>query len=333
MAHRFFSYLLKNQVIFALFLIVAGWFLFQTRGIITSIFLAYIINASLLPLVKFLRHKGVPHFLSVLLPFLGILIIIFLIVFPLIPFIVDQVKALLTNLPLYVKRAADVLGLALDANQIQAYVAREINSIGRNAFSVTSRVFGGLFSTLTVLVVSFYLILYHDKFKRNVAQLFHKNDRERVVNTLSQVDDKLGAWLRGQLLLSLFIGVITWFALSIIGLPYAVPLAILAGIFEIVPTIGPIISAIPAIIVALTVSPPLAVIVTVIYIGIQMAENNFLVPKIMQRAVGLNPVVVILAVMIGANLMGVIGALLSVPFVSFLIVLFNSLNEEDRSEE
>lgn len=329
MIHRFYSYLIKNQVILALFLIISGWLLFQTRGIITSIFIAYIINASLLPLVKFLRNKGVPNFLSVLIPFVAIVVVIVLIIFPLVPFIVDQVKALLTGLPIYTKRAADISGLSVDANQIQNSIAREMNSIGSNAFSVTSKVFGGLFSTLTVLVVSFYLILYHDKFKENIAELFHRRDRERVINTLSLVDDKLGAWLRGQLVLSLSIGIITWIALSIIGLPYAVPLAILAGILEIVPTLGPILSAIPAIIVALTVSPPLALIVAVIYFGIQMAENNILVPKIMQRAVGLNPVVVIVAVMIGANLMGVIGALLAVPFVSFIIVLFNSLNVEE----
>ena len=234
----------------------------------------------------------------------------------------------MAGLPGYVKQAADISGLSVDANQIQSYVSREIGSIGSNAFSVTSKVFGGLFSTLTVLVVSFYLILYHDRFKQNIAQLFHKDERERVVNTLSLVDDKLGAWLSGQIVLSLFIGIITWIALSAIGLPYAVPLAILAGILEIVPTIGPIISAIPAIVVALTVSPPLAIIVALIYFGIQMIENNLLVPKIMQRAVGLNPVIVILAVMIGANLMGVIGALLAVPFVSFIMVLFRSLAED-----
>lgn len=328
MLHRLYSYLLKNQVILALFLIASGWLLLQTRGIITSIFIAYIINAALLPVVKYLRGRGVPHFLAVLIPYIGIAIVIFLIIFPLVPFLIDQVKALLGGLPTYIKQAADVTGFAVDATQVQSYVTKEVNSIGSNAFTVTSKVFGGLFSTLTVLVVSFYLILYHERFKENIAHLFHKNDRERVINTLSLIDDKLGAWLTGQVLLSLFIGVITWAALSIIGFPYALPLAILAGILEIVPTIGPIISAIPAIIVALTVSPPLALIIALIYFGIQMVENNVLVPKIMQKAVGLNPVLVIVAVMIGANLLGVLGALLAVPFVSFIIVLFNGLSEE-----
>ncbi len=330
MAHKFFSYLLKNQVIFALFLIATGWFLYQTRGILTLIFLAYIINAALLPIVKKLQSKGVPHFLSVFIPFISILLIMILIIFPLVPFVASQVMLLLTRLPNYIDDSARALGFVIDVNQVQEVVTKELNTLGRNAFSVTSKVFGGIFSTLTVLVVSFYLILYHDRFKKNIAHLFHPKDREKVLETLSLVDEKLGAWLQGQIILSLSIGIITWVALIILGLPYAVPLAILAGMLEIVPTLGPIIASIPAIIVAFSVSPTMAIIVVILYIIIQMLENNLLVPKIMQKAVGLNPVIVIVAVMIGANLMGVLGALLAVPFVSFLIVLFNSINTNEE---
>lgn len=331
MAHKFFLFLLRNQVLFALFLIVMGWFLFQTRGILMSIFLAYIINASLLPVVKFLKKRGFPNFLAALLPFLGILIFIVLIIFPLIPFIASQVTALLTGLPQYLKESGQVFGFEVNPDGVRSFITRELDGIGRNAFTVTSKVFGGVFSTLTVLVVSFYLILSHDQFKNSISHLFHRSQRPRVIETLEQVDDKLGAWLQGQLILSLAIGIITYIVLSILQLPYALPLAILAGMLEVIPTLGPILASIPAIVVALTVSPTMAIVVTLLYIVIQMLENNILVPKIMQRAVGLNPVIVIIAVMIGANLMGVIGALLSIPFVSFLIVLFNSITtDEDK---
>lgn len=332
MAHKFFIYLLRNQIIFALFLVIIGWFLFQTRGIITSIFLAYIINAALLPIVRILRKKGLSHFLSALIPFVSIIIFLILIILPIFPFVISQITSLLVGLPEYLDEAGKVLGFQVNAEQVQAFVTREIDSIGRNAFSVTSKVFGGLFSVLTVLIVSFYMILYHDKFKGNVAQLFHRDQRQKVIDTLDHVDDKLGAWLTGQLVLSLVIGLVTWIALSILGLPFALPLAILAGMLEIVPTLGPILASIPAIIVALTVSPTLAIVIVALYIVIQLLENNILVPKIMQRAVGLNPVVVIVAVMIGANLMGVIGALLSIPFVSFLIVLFNSITADTEEK-
>ena len=102
-------------------------------------------------------------------------------------------------------------------------------------------------------------------------------------------------------------------------------MALLAGLLEVVPTLGPTLSAIPATIVALTISPTMAIVIILTYILIQMLENQLIVPKIMERAVGLNPVIVILGVSIGANLMGIVGALLSIPFISFVIVLYQSL--------
>jgi predicted PurR-regulated permease PerM len=189
-------------------------------------------------------------------------------------------------------------------------------------------VFGGVFSVFTILIVAFYFLLYNEKLKHTIAGFFKKKDREDVYDVLGQVDDKLGRWFRGQLALGVVIGSMTFAALSILGLPFALPLAVLAGILEAIPTLGPVISGVPAVIVALTISPTLALLVVITYIVIQMLENNLIVPKIMQHAVGLNPVLVILGVMVGANLMGVLGALLSIPFISFLIVLYTSLEKK-----
>lgn len=144
---------------------------------------------------------------------------------------------------------------------------------------------------------------------------------------VSLVNEKLGSWLQGQAILSLFIGLITWIALTLLGIPFALPLALLAGMLEVVPTLGPTLAAIPAVIVALTISPTMAVVVAATYILIQMLENQLLVPKIMERAVGLNPVIVIVGVSIGANLLGVVGALLAIPFISFCIVIYKAIAE------
>ena len=326
MMHKFYTYLLRNQVIFAFFLIILGWFIFQTRGIFVSVFISYIIMAALMPAVQVLRKRGLPNILAVLIPFLGSIIVLFLIIFPLIPFFLSQINSFATGLPTYLDEAATSLGVKIDAQAVQSLVSRELNSISRNAVVVTSKVFGGVFSALTVMIVSFYLLLYYDNFKKSIAKLFHRDERSFIEVTVEKINDKLGAWLRGQLVLSFSIGLITYVVLSILGLPYALPLALIAGLLEVIPTLGPTLAAVPAIIVALTVNPPTALAVAVIYIVIQLLENNFLVPKIMQKAVGLNPVIVILGVMIGANLMGVAGALLAIPFISFIIVLFESIN-------
>lgn len=284
--------------------------------------------AAVLPITQYLRKKRVPKLLSVLIPYFTILILLFSMIGPLIPFLLQQIDALLLNFPKYLDQSAKFLGFQMDPRQLQTYLNGQLSNISSSAITVTTQVFGGIFTLITIFIVSLYLLLYNDDFKKKFAQLFHRQNHEKVLNTLSLVNEKLGAWLQGQVLLCFSIGFITWIALSLLGVPFALPLALLAGILEVVPTLGPTLSAIPAVIVALTISPTLAVVIVITYILIQMLENQLLVPKIMERAVGLNPIVVILGVTIGANLMGVVGALLSIPFISFIIVIYKSLEAQ-----
>lgn len=332
MTYKLFSYIFRHQLLIVFFILLLGWLVFTLRDIITAVFISYILMASLLPFVHFFKRKGLPNLVAVLIPYLSTIIILFLLIFPLIPFILSQIQTLLSNFPQYIDQAGNTLGFNIDAKQVQDALTGEFNNIGKNAFAVTSAVFGGVFSTVTILIVAFYLLLYHEKFKHAIAAVFPKKDRDEIFEVLGQVDDKLGGWFRGQLTLAFAIGIMTFVALSILGLPFALPLAVLAGLLEAIPTLGPTLSAVPAVIVALTVSPSLALLVVITYVVIQTLENNLLVPKIMQRAVGLNPVIVILGVMIGANLMGIVGALLSIPFLSFIIVLYTSLEKKfDKS--
>ncbi len=328
MIHRIFRYLLKNQVLFALFIVIAGWVLLQIRDILLSVFLSYIIVSAILPSVKFLRRKGVPKLLAVVIPYFTMLVAIFLLILPLIPFIISQLQSLIHRFPLYFKQASITLGLSFDSIQIQSYLTNELNNISRNAFTLTTQVFGGLFSIMMILIVSFYLLLYYDEFKKFLANLFPHDNRIYVLSTIDKVNQKLGAWLRGQVILCLFIGLLSWISLTALGIPNALPLALLSGILEIVPTLGPILSAIPAVIVALTISPTLGITVIIVYILLQLIENNFLVPKVMERAVGLNPIVVILGVLIGANLIGISGALLAIPLITFILVIIKSLEQK-----
>ena len=327
MEHRLIQYLLKNQVIFALFLLVTGWLAIQLRDIITSIFISYIIMAALIPLVSFLHKRGIPRLISVLIVYFGLLIVGVLIIFPLAFFGASQINSLIIGFPEYLGKTAKALGTSFDAAQVQNYITRELDIIGSNAFIVTQRVFGGIFSIFTILIVSFYLLLSHDTFKKQIVKFFHEKDRETAYKVFQNVDDKLGSWLRGQVILCTVIFSLTYFALSLIGIPNAFPLAILAGLLEAFPTIGPVLSAIPAVIVAFTISPAMVISVILVYIVIQLLENNLIVPKIMERAVGINPIIVIIGVTTGAALMGVIGALISIPFISFVVSLSTSIKE------
>lgn len=329
MERKLFGYLGKNHFLTTVLILGILWFLLQIQDILIAGFIAYIIMAALSPAVIFLHKKGVPKTISVILPPVVAILFISLLVFPLIPFFLSQVQSLIVSFPTYLDQAAKSIGITIDTQGIQTFITSQLAAIGRNAFLVTGRVFGGVLSALTIFVVTFYLLFDGDRIKKAIASLFPKKLEGKIFQTLQLVDEKLGAWLRGQIVLSIFIGVITWVALITVGIKVALPLAVIAGILEIVPTIGPIIAAIPAIIIALTISPTTAIIVAALYFAIQIIENNILVPRIMQQAVGLNPVVVIICILAGGELMGVIGALLSIPFLSAVIVLFRSLKEAE----
>lgn len=320
------QHVLKNHLIAALLVVALAWLLFEIKEILLSLFLAFILMSGLLPFADGLHRRKVPRILAVAITYFSALFLVILLIVPLVPFFIAQVQLLFAKLPLFVNQAATLFGFEVDASSIHQFITDEFATIGRSAYSVTTKVFSGLFSTLTILVVTFYLLLDKQRVQKGIASVFPKQTQEKVHTIVMHVEEKLGAWLRGQIVLSLFIGVLTWVVLTVLGLEFALSLAVLAGILEIVPTLGPILSAIPAIIVAISVSPTLALTVVFAYLAIQAVENNILVPKIMEKAVGLHPILIIVGVMAGARLLGVVGALLSIPFLSMVLIVWKNLS-------
>lgn len=321
-------YVISNHFLTTLIILAIVWFIVQTRGILATVFAAYVLMAGLAPVVKFLRAHKIPKIAAIIVSYSLVIAVVLLLVIPIIPFFAAQIQSLYKNFPLYLNQAAQVFGYSISSTQINNVLQAEIGVIGENALTLTSWIFGGLFSLLTVLVISFYLMLDYNRIRRGFAVLFEEKHEKHVYETMDLLEERLGAWVRGQMLLCFSIAFCTWGALSIIGLEYALPLALLAGILELVPTIGPILSSVPAIIVALTISPATTIVVVIAYFVIQMAENNILVPKIMEKAVGLNPIVIILAVVLGGELMGIVGAFLAIPFILMLVIVVQSFKLE-----
>ncbi|MBI2621611.1 MAG: AI-2E family transporter [Candidatus Levybacteria bacterium] len=318
------KYVLNNHILATVLLVALALFLYQIRSILLALFISYIIMAALTPIVRGLKRFRLPNFLTVTVVYSLVIAAIVLLVVPILPFFISQIQALFKAIPTYLNLASQVLGFQVSNAQIENYLSPLTGLIGQNALSFTTRFFGGIFTVISIFVLSFYMLIEREKIGREIPNLLPERYRQKIILTIHLVEQKLGAWLRGQIVLSLVVGTITWIVLTVLGVPFALPLAILAGILEIIPTLGPIIAAIPAVIVGLAISPVMAVSVVLAYIGIQLAENNILVPKIMQKAVGLNPVVIIVAILIGARLFGVMGALLSIPFVSAAIITIRS---------
>ncbi len=324
MSQRLLKYLIDHPIFVALIAIVVGLFLWRIVNILIMVFLAYILMAALSPFVTFLVKKKVPRAIASIICYLAVIIMFLLLVFPLIPFVLSQIQSLLKSFPDYLHEAGTLFKLNINQSQFNDFLTSRVGLISENAFLVTSRFVTILFSFLAIIIISVYLMVDYEEIKNYVVHLFPVIFRPKINVILAKSQEKMGLWLRGQIILSLSIGFFTWVAYTLINLNFALPLALLAGIFEIVPNIGPVLGAIPAVVVALTISPTMALLVVVIYIIIQVLEGNFLVPYIMKKAVGLHPIVIILAIIIGGELMGMKGIFLSVPLVSFLAVVWEN---------
>jgi len=205
------------------------------------------------------------------------------------------------------------------------------------AFSTVASLatFVGYFSLS--LVLSVYIIFDHDSFlDLLLLQVVDEKKSKLIRSSIERIEMQLGSWLRGQVILSIIIATMVFILLSLVGLPYALPLALFAGLLETIPAVGPTLSSIPAILTALfALSPVHAVIIVLGYMVIQWLENNLIVPRVMGSATGLKPVVVILSVFTGATLFGIIGAIFAVPTTVVLKLLMNFYVEYQkiRAEE
>lgn len=309
-----------KTIIFTAVFILGLWMVYLVRDLILILFVAVILMSALSPMVNFFTGLKLPKPLAITITYIIIIAITAGVFATSLSPLVEETTRLTVNLPTLLTRVFNISNL--DTTFIQSY----LSDISKNIFSVTVAVFGNLLTIIFLLVVTFYLLLEKENLENRIANLFTK-EASRVRNSMERIEEKLGAWFRGQLLLSLIIGVLSYVGLILLNIPYALPLATIAGVLEVVPVIGPIISAIPGMLVALSISPFLSIGVAVMYLIIQQLESHLIVPQVMKRAVGLNPLVVILTIAVGSRLIGVAGAFLAVPAAAVLQIIITEVVE------
>jgi predicted PurR-regulated permease PerM len=240
------------------------------------------------------------------------------------------------NLPSYMDQAQQKIaswGLIAPDTSFKELLQRAPAS-GGNVFAIILATLGGVvgsvFGLVSILLLTFYFLIEAEDILNVFLRLFRREQRQRVGAVISKAATKISAWLGGQLLLGLIIGTMSAIGFALMGVPYFFVLAVIAGIGEMIPMVGPLLSAIPAVLVALTVSPTLALAVAGFCWALQLIENNVLVPKVMGQTVGLSAVTVIVSLAIGSELLGFAGALLAVPTAAILQVLFEELYLAER---
>jgi len=323
-----------KTVLFTLAVIASIWFLIQIKEIIIMVFLSIILVAAFLKPVEWLSARKIPRAIAVLIVYLLMIAVISTAVGIIIPPLVEQTSALISKLPQIVSSINSFFIFAnIPVEDVSSVLSNQIQGFVGNIVSISTAVFSSIFLVLTILVITFYLLLEWQKFVTMVSSPFSGRQEKRVLNTIAKLENGLGRWVRGQLALSFIVGVITFIGLQLLGIQYALPLALIAAILEIIPIIGPIIASIPAILVGLTVSPLMSLAVAALFIVVQQLENHAIVPLIMSKVIGLQPPVIIISLLIGAKIAGIGGAFLVPPILIITKVIFNELLQEDKKFE
>ncbi len=324
----------RKTVIFTITALIGIWFLVQIREIIIVIFLSIILLSALLKPVEWLTKFKIPRVISVVIVYAVVIVVFFtgigLIVSPL----SKQTQDFTSKLPQIIAEINNFFIFHdIPVEDVSKIIAGQVETVVRDIFKVTTTIFSSILLFLTTFVLAFYFLLEWHKFIRYVASPFSGKQEKKIINLISKIETGLGNWLRGQIALSLLIGILVFLGLTALGIPFALPLALIAAILEIIPIIGPTVASIPAILVGLTISPLLGVAVIALYIIIQQIEGNFLAPVIMSKAVGLQPPIVIVALLIGAKIAGIAGAILAIPFIVLARIIIYELVLEDRKIE
>jgi predicted PurR-regulated permease PerM len=312
------------------------------------IYISMLVAIGFGPLVRAIEHqkripvgsRRLPRWLAILVVYLAILGALTVVGMLVVPPLVEQGVELSAQLPDLVNRGQQFLvdrGL-LEHQITLGEAVRQAPDASGTAVGTAATALAWTAKTLlgvvTVVVLTFYLLVESDALSAGFARLFARENRPRVVEASRKISLKVSAWLSGQLILAGTIGASAAIFLYLLGVPYFYVLALIAALGEMIPIVGPFLSAIPAILAGLAVSPRAALYVAIFWLLQQQVENHLLVPKIMQRQVGVSPVIVITALLVGGSLLGIIGAVLAVPTAAIVQVVMQELLEErDRRQD
>jgi len=318
-----------RTIIFTTFFLIGLWLLLQIMQIILALFVAVVLMSALNPLVDKMERKYFPRILAIILVYAVILSGFILIIASVIPPLVEQTSILINQAPLQIQQ----LGfLGIDPNLLISQMPN-LAEIPANILKFSLGLFSNIVALLAVFLITFYLLLERKDLQHHLIVLFGEGQEKRAADFINKAEKRLGGWVRGEIILMTIIAVMTYLGLRILGIEFALPLALLAGVLEIVPNIGPIISSVPAIIAGLAISPLMGLAVAALYFLIQQLENTLIVPKVMEKTAGVNPLVTILSLAIGFKLGGIIGAILAVPVVLLLQVVASEVFTSKRFQK
>lgn len=315
--------------------------LYVARYALLLVYIAILLAAGISPAVRWIEnHRPVPfvawrppRWLAVLAVYVAIFVAIAGIVMVILPPLVKQVQDLVKNLPQMLQQAQQFLMAHGFENEPLSVGEILQKAPSTDALTTILGTFwgliGGIVGLIIIVILSLYLLIEADATFDFLMHLLPRERRPQVKAVASEVTQRVSAWMGGQLILCAIIGVSTATTLGLIGLPYFYVLAVIAAVGEFIPYAGPVLAALPGIAIALTISWKMAVVIALYYLGQQQIEAHVLVPKLMERQVGVSAAAVIIAIAVGTELLGSVGAILAVPSAAALNATYQVLRSRE----
>ena len=335
------SYWIRATVTVALTMYVLG----QARAVLNILILvliALVLAVGLDPAVRRLVSAGMRRGVAVALIFLAFVVFVFLFGLLVVPPLVHQVTGLADDVPRYARELStrdDWIGSYFREHDVTITVQNFISTLPERISSsfgtilgVAGRVGSALFNVVTVAILMVYFMLSLPSMRRTTTLAMSVARREHGARVIDQSIEKIGGYVYGNVVTSMICGVLALIALLVLGVPFAVPLAMWAGLADLIPAVGSYLGAVPAIVVAFFVSPSRGVLTLAYFVAYQQFENYVLVPKVMQNAVNLSPAAVIVSTLIGGSLFGFAGALLALPVAATVKVVIVETWLRDRGQ-
>jgi predicted PurR-regulated permease PerM len=306
--------------------------LYSIRGILVQVLVALFITVSLEPAVQWLTGRGIRRGLAVTLIFAVAFAALLGFLISVIPPLVNEGRQLIDDLPGYLAelqaRSAQFRELNDRFNlssQLQGMVGSVPGRIGSGVLGFTGRLFGALFSALTVLVFTAYFMADLPRIRNGLVWLFPAPGRPRAKQVVDLLVDKVGGYMIGNIIISIIAGVSSFLAFKLLGVSFAVPLAVLVAVFDLIPMIGATLGAVVGVTVAAFTTPllPNTILVAAFFVAYQQVENYLIAPRVLKTTVDIGAAAVLLAGLIGATLLGLVGALMAIPVAAALNVLLN----------
>jgi|WetSurMetagenome_2_1015567.scaffolds.fasta_scaffold06814_5 predicted PurR-regulated permease PerM len=313
------------------------YLLFLIKSVLAVLFVAFLLSSALSPAVDWLQKRKIPRVLAAVVIYLAAIFLMGLSAYFFLPSVAREVIDFSKNSPEYISKISSGLssfGGYSDVDEGSATILDDLKSIGADwqgaagkTISILARIFGGILSFVLIIVLTFYMLVEDGILKKLILTVMPAQKRVYALDLAGRIEEGVGRWLRGQLLLSAIIFIVIYVGLLIIGVKHALLLALIAGLAEFIPYLGPLIASIPALLLSFAQAPMLAIFVAGLYYLTHWLEGHIIVPQVMGRIVGLNPIIIIAVMLSGFKIAGLVGTILAIPVATAANIIIRYIIE------